>query len=403
MKLLSKKRIASFTPQGAPLCGCITYIDPVKPLLMHRMGREVASDVHDDFYDTFSNDNGQTWSEPRIALRRIPQENGHIYFVENAIHYAAERNRIVHFVDEVFQKSLTQYDLNHVTRIRITVDTPQAFMNGTTSPPLISTFGLEQGLAASLCHPFADSKNHLLAPVQWQREDAAQEISSQGFALRSDLPHVLTDVWQCALLMGTWSEDNTLHWQLGNAVPYDFQTTSRGLCEGTVAELADGRLVMILRGSNDAWPEKPGYKWVSFSEDAGMNWSPAEPLKCEDGTLLESSATGSALFRSEKNGKLYWIGNLCRTGERANGNWPRSPLYIAEVQEEPFCLIRSSITVIGERAPHEDQRVQHSNFKFYQDRETGDVVLYLTRFGERGVENGKWLDADLYQYRMEID
>jgi hypothetical protein len=403
MKLLSKTRISPATSQGAPLCGCIAYIDSEKPLLMHRIGHEVASDVHDDFYDTFSNDNGQTWNEPRLALQRIAQENGHIYFVENALYYSADHNRVVHFVDEVFQRNLNQYDLNHTTQIRITIDEPQMLINGTANTTFKSTFGLEQGLAVSLCHPFADSKGRLLVPVQWQREDEEKEISSQGFPMRSDLPNILKDVWQCALLIGTWNEDHALNWQLGNPVPYDFQTTSRGLCEGTVAELSNGQLAMILRGSNAAWPEKPGYKWLSFSDDGGLNWSHAEPLHCDNGSLPESSATGSALFRSEKNGQLYWIGNLCLNGERAGGNWPRSPLYIAEVQEEPFRLIRESIMVIDERTPHESEFVQHSNFKYYQDRETNDVVLYLTRFGERGHEDGKWLDADLYQYRIRID
>lgn len=403
MKLLAKERIAIATPAGSPLCGCIAYIDDTKPLLMHRTGYEVASDVHDDFYDTFSEDNGCTWSEPRISLRRIAQENGHIYFVENAIYYDADHNRVVHFVDEVFQESLEQYDLNNITRVSITVDEPQAFMDGTVKPALKSTFGVEQGLCVSLCHPFADSKKRLLVPVQWQRKDVGKEISSQGFPLRSDLPNVLKDVWQCALLIGTWNDDHTLNWQLGNPVPYDFDTTSRGLCEGTVNELAGGRLVMIMRGSNAAWPEKPGYKWMSFSDDAGINWSHAEPLYCDDGTLLQSSATGSALFRSEKNGRLYWIGNLCLHGERVKGNWPRSPLYIAEVQEEPFALICESITVIDERAPHEPELVALSNFKYYQDRKTGDIVLYLTRTGERGFYDNKWLDADLYRYRIGLD
>lgn len=402
MKLLSKTRIAPSTPGSAPISGCITYIDPHENLLMHRLGRIVASDVHDDFTDTFSEDNGQSWSAPNIALQRVAQENGHIYFVENAIYYSPQHNRVVHLVDEVFQKDLNAYDSNHTTQVRITVAKPQAFRDGPVEPALVSTFGLEQGLCVSLCHPFADSNGRLLVPVQWQREDREKEIANQGFPLRTDLPHILKDVWHSGLLIGTWNEDHTLNWRLGSPVPYDFQTTSRGLCEGTVAELNDGRLAMILRGSNAAWPERPGYKWVAFSDDGGEHWSQAEPLMCDDGTLLESSATGSALFRSTKNSQLYWIGNLCRERERANGNWPRSPLYIAQVQEEPFTLVRESITVIDEAAPHETEFVQHSNFKYYQEHGTGDVILYLTRLGERGHEGGKWIDADMYQYRIEI-
>jgi hypothetical protein len=90
-------------------------------------------------------------------------------------------------------------------------------------------------------------------------------------------------------------------------------------------------------------------------------------------------------------------------GERANGNWPRSPLVIAQIQEEPFAIRRETITIIDQAAPHESPQVQHSNFKSYQDRATGDVVVYLTRYGERGAENMEWLRADLYEYRVSLD
>src|SRR5690606_38019204 len=119
-----------------------------------------------------------------------------------------------------------------------------------------------------------------------------------------------------------------------------------------------------------------------------------QPLTYDDGGLVQSSATGSALFHSIKDGLLYWIGNLCEEGQRAQGNWPRSPLYMARVCQEPYSLVRESITPIATHAPEEGEFVQHSNFKFYQDRETGEVVVYLTRFGERGNEGTQWLDAD---------
>ena len=88
---------------------------------------------------------------------------------------------------------------------------------------------------------------------------------------------------------------------------------------------------------------------------------------------------------------------------RKQGNMPRSPLYIAELQENPVAIKRKTITVIDRAQPGEHPDTQHSNFKFYQDRETGDVVLHLTRYSERGVENGRWLLADLYQYRVALE
>ncbi len=117
------------------------------------------------------------------------------------------------------------------------------------------------------------------------------------------------------------------------------------------------------------------------------------------------------LFRSIKNGRLYWIGNLCIEGAwifgvycektlRPYGNFPRTPLVIAEVQENPFSLKRNTITVIDRQQPYEPPQVQLSNFRFYQDRENSDIVLFLTRCSERAAE--AWKLADYYRYRIAI-
>ncbi len=87
-------------------------------------------------------------------------------------------------------------------------------------------------------------------------------------------------------------------------------------------------------------------------------------------------------------------------GERANGNWPRSPLYVAELQESPFALKRDTITVIDQRGPSDSPRTQISNFRYYQDRQTGDVVVFATRFGERDAQD--WKRADYYRYRVAV-
>jgi hypothetical protein len=42
-----------------------------------------------------------------------------------------------------------------------------------------------------------------------------------------------------------------------------------------------------------------------------------------------------------------------------------------------------------------------SNFRFYQDRLSGDAVVFLSRFGERHPEN--WKLADYYRYRVALD
>jgi hypothetical protein len=41
-----------------------------------------------------------------------------------------------------------------------------------------------------------------------------------------------------------------------------------------------------------------------------------------------------------------------------------------------------------------------SNFRFYEDRESGELVVFLSRFGERSERD--WMAADYYRYRIEL-
>ena len=70
------------------------------------------------------------------------------------------------------------------------------------------------------------------------------------------------------------------------------------------------------------FPNKPGHKCLTFSSDDGLNWSVPVPLPASGGPPIESGGNGSALFRSARNGRLYWVGNLALHGERAKGNGP---------------------------------------------------------------------------------
>ncbi len=149
----------------------------------------------------------------------------------------------------------------------------------------------------------------------------------------------------------------------------------------------------------------PNCKWVSYSGDRGKTWSYAVPLTDTEGNILESSSSGSYLFRSEANGKLYWIGNLCLKGERSIGNWPRHTLFIAEMEERPNIAIKKeTLSIIAQRNPEESDQIQHSNFICYQDRQTGEIVLFMNRFFERGgYENMAWHNTDLYEYRISLE
>lgn len=404
MKVLEKKVLAHHEPGRAPLCAGIAYIDAEKPVLLRRLGWEVSDDIHDGYTDAFSHDNGRTWSEPRPALQSTPVENGVIVHTENAFLYLEEQDKLFHFTNDKMETDLSAgHSSAFSAEVRITSGSPQQVSTGENAETFISGYGLKQGLYVSFCAPIRDSRGRILVPVQWQKIDSDGSIQGRGFPARPDMPNVMMDVWEVGLLIGEPQTGGQVQWHLGQAVPCEFEKSSRGMCEGTVTELGDGKLAMILRGSNAAWPDRPSYKWLSFSEDGGETWSETQPLAFDDGTVFESSATGSTLIRSNSDGRLYWLGNLCADGQRAEGNFPRSPLFIAEVQEQPFALKRATLTEIDRHQPGEDPRVQLSNFKVHQDRKTNDLVVHLTRYGEHGADGKDWINADLHQYRVGLD
>jgi len=41
-----------------------------------------------------------------------------------------------------------------------------------------------------------------------------------------------------------------------------------------------------------------------------------------------------------------------------------------------------------------------SNFRFYQDRANGDLVIFLTRYAEQSEK--EWMIANYYRYRVEM-
>ena len=136
-----------------------------------------------------------------------------------------------------------------------------------------------------------------------------------------------------------------------------------------------------------------------ISKDNGRTWGPAVPhLKSRDLPEGKIRYIEPAACFEPDTAKLVVLTN--KRLVRPNGNWPRTPLLIAQVCEEPFSIRRDSITVIDRQQPGEPEQVQHSNFRFYQDRENGDVVLFLTRYGERSARD--WMLADYYRYRIAI-
>jgi hypothetical protein len=195
---------------------------------------------------------------------------------------------------------------------------------------------------------------------------------------------------------GKWNQQKQDYdWSHSGPVFVPRRFSTRGLTEPVVAELKNGTLLLDMRGANDGLdPVKfPGRKWMSISRDGGRNWSGVTDLRYDTGEQFYAPSSLSRLIRSHKTGKLYWIGNISRKPPK--GNRPRYPLYIAEMDEEIPALKKSTLTIIDDRSPQDAETVQFSNFSLLENRETLNLEIYLSRFGER---SGHTFSANSYKY-----
>jgi hypothetical protein len=184
-------------------------------------------------------------------------------------------------------------------------------------------------------------------------------------------------------------------WTPGRRVEIAPEMSSRGLMEPEVAELRDGRVLIIWRGSDT--PKTPGRKWFSISNDGGLTLSQPRELLYDDGGRFYSPSSFHRMFRHSKTGQLYWLGNICANPPRSNS--PRYPLVIAEVDEQIPALKRSTVTAIDDRQPGMSESLQLSNFTLLEDPESNDVQLWLTLYGE---DPANVFSADCCQYTLSF-
>jgi hypothetical protein len=217
------------------------------------------------------------------------------------------------------------------------------------------------------CRPIRTSKGLILVPAQ------AGVAGPDGKLINPGGGHTWTDV---RVLIGNWLPDGHIEWDSAERVSGDPAKTTRGMIEPTLAELSDGRILMVMRGSNDVKPDLPGTKWYSISTDGGYHWSTPEPWRYSDGTSFFSPSSMSQILR-HSNGRLYWLGNISPANPR--GNRPRYPLVIGEIDPASGMLIKDSVITIDDIQPEDRGDVNLSNFFAFEDRETGDIVLPMRR------------------------
>lgn len=232
--------------------------------------------------------------------------------------------------------------------------------------------------------PLVTRKGRILVPAQ------ATLLGDDGKLANPGKGYTYTDV---IILIGKWKRDGKLEWTMGQRVQADPKRSSRGMIEPTMAEMKDGRILMVMRGSNEVTGVKtydlPAYKWSSVSRDGGKTWTAPEPFTWEDGSNFFSPSAMSTLF-THSSGRCFWFGNM--TAENAKGNLPRWPLVMAEVNTESLKLIKSTQLVLDTQREEDKSRgrLDISHFSMIEDRETKEIILTYPR-SYNGYKEQEWV------------
>ena len=187
--------------------------------------------------------------------------------------------------------------------------------------------------------------------------------------------------FRSACLAGTWRDDDSgVDWTLSSYATVGPEFSSDGGDEPSVALLPDGRWLMTMRVRTypGARLAIPSGKFYATSADEGRTWSEPEPFRYTDGRQVYSPACLAHVFRSTRNGRLYLITNLL--DQPTTGCDPRTTLQIAEVDMDSLRLIPETVTAIETRDARAGQpeTIRFSNWRRYEDRETGHIVLLMT-------------------------
>jgi len=405
-KVVSREVFVPSPKPGVATHGASYYTSLDSRSLISIHGYESRSDTTDAAFIRFSQDNGRTWSEPTELATRCehPGGSGRRYTSGGYVdpktgRYLVLRTEGVLPSDEPLE-GMRQWKLGYSVSEdggKTALVDEQIVHEGPEFDEIHHLPGVTVGKNCVMIgdlgqRPLTRSDGVILVPVQ------STPVGPDGEYYNPGAGYTYTD---CLLLMGRWKKDGRLAWTASERIVGDPERTTRGLIEPTIAELADGSLLMVMRGSNDARPHLPGYKWVARSHDGGQTWTTPEPWTYADGGIFHSPSSCSQLI-AHSDGRLFWMGNLCERNPA--GNSPRYPIVLGEVDRATGRLIRDSVSAIDDRQPGESEHLTLSNFYVREDRETGDLILHMTRLFAQDFRREGTIDwtADSLVYRIAL-
>ncbi|HBN85118.1 MAG TPA: hypothetical protein DDZ89_14890 [Clostridiales bacterium] len=395
---------------------------------IHKRCVAYEGDYTNEAYERISPDNGHTWSSWKDVYANLikKKEQGEVLWVETPVtgtynkvhdHYVSlNMQRLFphgHHEDYRLLWSGVKGTIDHtyldISKDLKTWNTPQLvkYENGANydEDNWLDPEYTDKNLAYLGCNLEIDSNGDILFPIGARVDACCKILGMDPLNIFPSCPHIANGL---IVMRGIWNEQkNQYEFHPSKPVIISDLKSSRGVDEPTIILLKSGRIVVVFRGANtdmSAWktrlaPGTPAHKWYSYSDDGGKTFTDPVPYPFDNGDLVYSPASISRFIRSEKNGKAYWIGNV--TPADTKGSYPREPLVMAEVDEKTGVLKKDTYTVIDQRNPEmESERVQLSNFTIFQDRQTNDLEIYLTKIEANVKEK---FSADAWKYTITFD
>jgi hypothetical protein len=404
MQLIGREVFWKAVKPGALTYGDSFYTQPSGYEKQCRRAVETKSDLIDAFEFGFSSDNGRTWSalRERKVWEQVPGGG------------SVRRHILPSFVDPQYGRLLTLYN-----EAQMPNDDPIA--DGLTCTYLKYRVSLDGGRSEVVDEMVIQRGHTAQQPLRGVTvgRNAVMLGDAGSETIRTRGGRLLVPVQVCpvgpdgkyinpgggytyheaAVLIGQWRDDASaprVEWDLSSYICNDPAKSTRGAVEPTIAQFPDGRVLMVLRGSNDVKPHLPGFRWYTVSEDEGDTWAPVRPWTYTDGSSFHSPSSMSQLL-SHSNGQIYWLGNICAANPQ--GNSPRYPLVVGTVEPGSLLLRRDGCFVVDDRQPGEHAAMTLSNFHAHEDRETGDILLHMSRWMSRGPDD--W-STDALLYRIGV-
>ena len=367
----------------------VVYVDRDSPVLLEGVSSNGPSGKSQVFRR--SEDNGKTWKtckdtedwsdipiDKNLYWARIPAliflDDNHNFLVRFIMKIKADKRMPIYAKDSPYSRyRYMEYQISNDSGLTWQKPIPLIIDGYDEQHWAPEVWHGKNSLSPSGNPPLILPDGRICVPFYLIRADRYEDLGPNG----------LGGLQSCCLL-GTWSSNlQSIKWEAGKYTATVRAKSNGGTYEPTIIRLRDGRILMVMRANWGVqhFETGPCYKWYAISSDCGMSWSEAQVLKYDDGGPVYSPATYPQAFRSNKNGKVYLITNLMDYPYElwpSGSCWPRDILQIVEIDEKTLCLKRETLTVIDQRQPDQPRYIGFSNFSTYQDRQTSDLILFMT-------------------------